>query len=261
VGAVLAVASRLALTTSAVSEGNAATAPSATHGSVAGYGVQNIGAPEVTVRSAVASWIEPMAIPRGYHDAYSVAYLGFNDIYNDGAEYNEPQLGTEANTIGGKTQYFAWYSPPSRALMCTADNDCQPVRLRESVLPGDHMATSISCKGTRFTLKITDVRYRKHHAPERWTRTIRLYDSDARPAGMSVGVSWLVDSAGDVQPLAEFSAIHFAHVDVDGYVIGSYLPDSGTQYTLEGGEGALATSSALNRTGDGFIVTWKHAGP
>lgn len=146
-------------------------------------------------------------------------------------------------------------------MTCVPSSTCQPFRLRESVRPGDHIRASISYKGTRFTLKITDVRYRKHHAPQHWTRTIRFNDSEARLGGMSVGVSWLVDTGNFVQPLAKFSAVHFAHVDVNGYVIGSYFPDNGYQFTLEGGAGALATSSALNRTGNGFVVTWKRTGP
>jgi hypothetical protein len=108
---------------------------------------------------------------------------------------------------------------------------------------------------------ITDVRYRKGHKPSRWTRKIRVALPSTSPAGMSVGVSPWINAASEGQPLADFTPVRFTHVDVNGSVIGSYLPDNCAQYNDFGEAAILASSSALDKTGDGFTVTWRRAGP
>ena len=226
------------------------------------YGIQDAGGTFIAVRNATAAWVQPKAIPHGYRDAYSLAFLGFNNDFENGTGSTEPQIGTAANSIGGKTQYFAWYSP-IRNQYCGDQSFCQLVHLPDSVRPGDHITTSISWRGNRATLTIADVRYHKGHAPSRWTKTVRagLADPVNGPGGMSVGVSSWINKQSESQPLADFTSVRFTHVDVNGHVIGSYLPDNGTQYNNFGAVATLATSSPLDKAGDGFTVTWRRPGP
>jgi hypothetical protein len=261
-GVSLLASAVIPLTPAALASEAAETTSAAVNYDMAGYGVPPLdgGDLNVTVRNATAAWIQPRAIPRGYHDAYSLAFVGFNNQFAAGTGSDQPQIGTAADAIGGKTAYFDWYSA-SPAGSCGYESFCQPMRLRNSVRPGDHISASITWRGTRATLVITDVRYRKGHKPSRWTRKIRVALPSTSPAGMTVGVSPWINAESEGQPLADFTPVRFTHVDVNGSVIGSYLPDNCTQYNDFGEAATLASSSALDKTGDGFTVTWRRAGP
>ena len=96
--------------------------------------------------SIAAKWIEPKAIPHGYHDAYSAFLIGFTDInsFGLGFEPNMPQIGTEADSIGGIARYYAWYTPPPGGY---CQMNCYQVRFRNSVRPGDNMSASAVVRG------------------------------------------------------------------------------------------------------------------
>ena len=103
----------LGLSLGVATPAGAATA-SHTHSSshfYAGYGMQpqDINTP---IHRLSANWTEPRIRVHGYHDSHATILLGYNDdIIGDVFNTEMPQIGTEADSVGGVPHYYAWYSP------------------------------------------------------------------------------------------------------------------------------------------------------
>jgi Peptidase A4 family len=254
---VLPAVAATALTVSAASAADSRQA--AMHGSFAGYQLERVGEQVVNVRSVSARWTQPTVTPHGFHDAYSEVFVGMNDVNGAGAGVEQwmPQVGTEADSIGGHARYYAWYTPPHGA---NCGVNCRQFRFASTVRPGDHLAASISVPrpfSDHFTIKLTDVRHRRHLPPLRWTRTIRFTDSSAAEVEYaSAGVSTPQNSEVAV-PLTDFGTVRFSSVLVNGAVIGSY--QSNVSQWDDVAPPLLATSSAITGNGGTFTTIWKRS--
>jgi Peptidase A4 family len=267
IATVVPAAAAIALTAGAASAASNSQ-QAAGHGDFAGYQTATDGSNLVTIHSVAARWTQPKATPRNFHNAYSEALVGLNTINGTGAGVQQamPQVGTEANSIGGKPQYYAWYTPPKGGAGCAVDGDCTQVRFSNVVKPGDHMSASITVTGSdhdRFTIKLTDSRSRRHRRPLRWTRTVRFTESFASyPELATVGVGAPQNSEEAVL-LADFGTVKFTSAQVNGVVIGGYPDTVLAQYndyaSANGGSRPLATSSAITGNGGTFTATWKRS--
>jgi hypothetical protein len=211
----------------------------------------------VQVHSVTTNWIEPRVIPHGYRNAYAAFYTGFEDFNNTGygLDLSKPQIGTEANSIGGRARYYAWYSPANNG---DCDGTCLVV-LRNPVRPGDHLAATATVRGPdrdHFTLTLTDVRYRKHQSPLKWTRIIHI-NNNAEPDSVSVGIG-----PSNTSRLADFRTVTFTNTQVNGHLLGSFEPsisqDNYIRY-VDGYTHTLATTSSLGHTGARFQITWRRS--
>ncbi|MGO9296563.1 MAG: hypothetical protein ACLP52_22265 [Streptosporangiaceae bacterium] len=166
-----------------------------------------------------ARWVEPKVVPRGYFDEYATFYVGFLDNFQDNS-FPAPQVGTEADNIGGHAHYYAWYY-----------NSCvgvfgSRIKLRKrTVRPGDHMSASGTVRSpdqNLYTLRLTDVRHRRHQSPLRWTQIIRLGNNGS--CGTSTGVAAGVSLPGYGRGLlSDFGTVHFTDVKLNGAVLGNGL--------------------------------------
>jgi len=232
------------------------------NGDFAGYQVGGEGSGFV-VHSATARWVQPKATPHGFRNRYSEAVVGLNDPDGPGVQQDMAQVGTEADSIGGKPRYYAWYTPRNGGLTCAGAGNCQQVRFKNSVKPGDHLSASISVRGSQttdahVTMTLTDTRYRRHLPPLRWTHTVR-FTQNTEIEGTTIGAS-IPDNSGDIVPLADFGTVRFNSATVNGEVIGGYEGTELTQWNYNDGSGVLASSSAITGRGGDFTVTWKRAG-
>jgi hypothetical protein len=101
-----------------------------------------------------------------------------------------------------------------------------------------------------FTLRLTDVRYRKHRTPVKWTFVKHI--SGAGAMGVAVSVT-----KPDQRLLSDFGTVHFTGVKLNGAVIGSYYPNFLQVDWVDSYGNTVAKTSRLGRLGDSFSVTWK----
>ena len=252
-----------AITLGTVLSMGAAIAPaaaSASPGNFAGYRADDIDT-GIIENSITANWVEPKAIHHGYHDAYAAFLVGFTDLNGTpgGFEPSMPQIGTEVNSIGGIPRYYAWSSPPPGP---NCGQNCGQHAFRNSVRPGDHMSASAvvrrsSSSGDHYTLKLTDVRYRRHRPPLRWTRTVHRNIQGDEAEGITVGMTPVPTDTGVITRLADFSPMHFNKVKLNGYVLGSFANVGHCNYVMI--PHLLAKTSSLGSSGDRFSVTWKRS--
>jgi hypothetical protein len=217
----------------------------------AGYGMQaqDINAP---IHSVSASWIEPRVRVHGYHDSHATFLVGYDgDITGDVFNTNMPQIGTEADSVGGLPRYYAWYSPGRS----NGDGGYYRQTLRYSVRPGDRMAAVVTSVNLRSTVKLTDVRPRKHRRPLTSTFTKRFKESEGNIFSWNdivVGVT-----KPDLRLVSDFGTVYFTGVKVNGAVIGSFDPDIWQLYWVDSYGNTLAKTSQLGRRGDSFSIAWK----
>jgi hypothetical protein len=137
--------------------------------------------------------------------------------------------------------------------------------LRFSVRPGDHLSASDSASGPledHFTLKLTDIRYRKNQSPLRWTKTVHL-NASAQPVGeidgIVAGVAAPPSPTDGPNLLADFGSVHFTGVTLNDQVLGSFEPNIDQvdlTSNVDGYTHILAATGSLGSTGDSFHVTW-----
>jgi len=119
------------------------------------------------------------------------------------------------------------------------------------------MAAVVTSVNLHSTLKLTDVRFRKHLPPLTWTFTKHLKggDSDNRSFSwddVAVGVS-----EPDQRLVSDFGTVHFTRVKVNGAVIGSFDPNFWQVNWVDNYGNAVAKTSPLGSGGGSFTVTWK----
>ncbi len=179
-----------------------------------------------TYTSVAASWVEP-SVTCGSQDAYSAIWVGLDGFSNSALE----QTGTEADCIGGKAQYGAWWEvlPASESVYSGV-----------TVKGGDHLSASVTFNGgTSFTMSLTD-------STQGWTKTTTHAGSSGFQNSSAEVISEGTSVGGTLaQPLAQ--TVAFSGCLVDGTALGGYHPDEIVAPD--------ATVSAIG-TGESFTVRW-----
>lgn len=145
-----------------------------------------------TFSSVSGTWVVPTA--KRSTDGYSAAWIGLGGASSSSQALE--QVGTDSDSSGGRTSYYAWYE-----LVPAASK-----RLSLKVHPGDTMSARVSVSDSTVTIRLSD-----RTTGGSVTKTLHM----ARPDTSSA--EWIVEAPsaemGDGQttqlPLADFGKVSF----------------------------------------------------
>jgi hypothetical protein len=224
---------------------SAAAAQSATSENWSGYAATG---PSGTFTSVSSSWVQPTLSCVSSTSSYSASWVGL-DGYND---QTVEQIGTEANCINGKAQYYTWYE--------MYPQNPYEVTTRLTVAPGNTVSASVT-----YTQPVTNSRDR-FRRPTSGTFTLSLSDittggsySTTQTANQGVNRSSAeviaeAPYSNGILPLADFVNINYSVAEVNGAALGS-APGLQT-ITMDDPYGMVATPSAFDPTGEDFSIAW-----
>lgn len=194
--------------------------------------------PQPLVTSVSGSWIVP-TVTATIQDAYSAAWVGIGGQLDN----TLIQTGTEHDSIGGATEYSAWYELlPNDSITIT----------QFLVSPGDRITASIRLMDLatkRWLMELHDVT-----KGESFSKSV-FYDS-SRLSGEWIMERPTVDNS--IGALSDFGSITFADMNVTinaAIGTGSSFPHSQIRMSDRRGN-ALVSVSSLNNNGTMFTVTY-----
>jgi Peptidase A4 family len=140
-------------------------------------------------KNVSSSWTEPKAHCTS-GDQYAAFWVGLDGYSSDSVE----QIGTEADCVSGKAEYYAWYElypGPEETFGNT-------------VSPGDAISASVTYDGSNeFTLKISD-------ATQGWTQTVKKSLAGAERSSAEILVEApCCTTSGGALPLTDFGSVSF----------------------------------------------------
>jgi len=184
--------------------------------------------------SVSASWKQP-AVTCTSATAYSSFWVGLD---GDGSNSVE-QTGTEADCVGGKAQYSAWYEMYPKF----------PVTLSMAVHAGDSFTASVTTDGRgSFTLSIRNVTTGASFSTVQRLKRAQLASAEV--------IAEAPSGSGGVLPLANFGTVTYSASAANGSSLGGQAP---TQIIMINSAGTPKDStSAINASG-GFSNTWLRA--
>jgi hypothetical protein len=188
--AVLGVGAILAPAASAQS----VNAQQATSENWAGYvAASNVGNGQFS--SVSGNWVVPTVSSSAGH-GYSAFWVGLGGSSNQSQALE--QVGTSADTTGGKTQYYAWYE-----LVPAPET-----RLNLAVHPGDHISGNVSVSGSTVTISLSD-----QTTGQSVTKELHMSNPDTSSAEWIAEAPSSQSQFGDYQtlPLADFGKVTFTN--------------------------------------------------
>jgi hypothetical protein len=190
------------------------------------------------------SWTQPKGTC-GSGTSLAVFWTGIDGFSSRTVE----QDGTLIQCSGGHATYFSWWEMfPS--------NNIQPVS--SSVRPGDHITSSVTRSGTKYTLTLTD----STHPAASFSTT---QTCAATPKCVDSSAEWIAEapsnSSGQVLPLANFGSWTLTDATVTaGTRSGTISSFPRAKITMVNNSGQVkAQSGPLNSAGNQFKVTWKRS--
>lgn len=205
-----------------------ATSNSVVSGNWSGYAVTGGSG---SYKSVSASWVQP-AVSCGSQTTYSSFWVGLDGYSNSALE----QTGTEADCIGGRATYGAWWE------VLPASESSYSV----TVAPGDHLTATVTDNGNgTFTMKLVD-------STKGWTKSTTHSGSSGYQDSSAEVIAEAPTVGGSVAPLANFGTVNFTGSTANGSTL-----SGGTEIIMEGSSGdVLAQPGSLS--GGGFSDTWEH---
>jgi hypothetical protein len=144
--------------------------------------------------SATASWTVP-TVTASSGSTYSSAWVGIDGDGNS----NLIQTGTEADYVGGRATYNAWWE-----ILPAAETRITTV----TVKPGDKITASVSkTSGTTWAIKLTD------------TTTGKSFTTSKTYRGKGASVEYIQEAPeinGQIAKIAKFSTFSFTGLTVNG---------------------------------------------
>jgi hypothetical protein len=193
-----------------------------------------------------ASWTQPKGTC-GSATSLAVFWTGI-DGFSISSQTVE-QDGTLIQCMNGQATYFSWWEMfPS--------NNVQPVS--SAVRPGDHITSSVTRSGTKYTLKLTDS---THPAASFSTTQVC-----AAATCVDSSAEWIAEAptkatSGNVVPLTNFGTWKLTGATVKaGTKSGTIKTFPHRKITMVNNSGQVkAQPSALNSAGNQFKVAWKRS--
>jgi Peptidase A4 family len=213
--------------------------------------------------SVSGSWTEP-TVKASSSEAYSAVWVGLGGYKASSSSLE--QIGTAADYLGGRAQYYAWYE-----LLPSAQ-----VKLKIAIHPGDTISARVSVSGTTVAVSLSD-----QTTGHSVVKTLHMSKPDTSSS------EWIVEAPAtgtfggnyQVLPLADFAKVAFsmATATAGGHVGGisdshwtptrielqtqsTFGSASGPGFAMVGSQAvsqqpAGATTSTLS--GDSFSVSWQ----
>ncbi len=203
----------------------------------AGYVAQSASGQSFSTVSG--SWTEP-SVSGGGGQGYSAFWVGLGGSSNQSQALE--QVGTSAETVDGRTSYYAWYE-----LVPAAQQ-----RLDLAVKPGDHISARVTVNGTEVTVELSNATTGKSVS-----RTLPMSNPDVSSAEWIAEAPAAESSQGSLQvlPLADFGTVTFtdaAATTVGGHTGSISDPNWTVQQVQLGGE---AAPGDLSTDGSSFAVS------
>lgn len=198
--------------------------------------------------SVSSSWVEPSLSCVKGQSSYSAYWVGL-DGYSD---QTVEQIGSEANCINGKAQYYTWYEmyPQNPSEVTTFVNVSPGNKISASVTYNAPAASHNRFRGNSgtgtFTLSLTN------------TTTNISYSTTQTPFGTadrsSAEVVAEAPYSNGILPLSDFGTVNFVDSEINATALGNA---SGLQaITMEDPYGMVATPSSLDSTKENFSIVW-----
>jgi len=206
-----------------------------------------------SVTDVKGSWIVPTVTCAGAPDSYSSSWVGIDGYASNTVE----QIGIDADCVGGKPNYFAWFEfyPHWPYTINTV-----------AVQPGDTILAEVNygAKG-QFTVTLTNV-----YQNQTFSTSTKM------PQAKLSSAEWITEapSSSGVLPLANFGTAFFGQNNTGqtgtGYAtvsgkagaIGSFNPTDVIRIDMVTSSGALkAQTSTLSTDGTSFTDAWISPGP
>jgi hypothetical protein len=188
-----------------------------------------------------ASWKEPSASCGGRTTSLAAFWVGIDGFTSASVE----QDGTLIECYLGTAYQFTWWE-------MYPTNDIQVVG--ESLKAGDSITSSVVRSGTSYTLKVTDS-----------THTANSFTTTQTCSGCAnSSAEWIAEApsgSSGVDPLSNFGTWTDGSSTVtEGSTSGVISSFTDDEITMTGTSGDVkAQPGALNGSGNGFAVTWKHS--
>jgi Peptidase A4 family len=186
-------------------------------------------------------WTEPKGTC-GPGQSLAAFWIGIDGFSSNTVE----QDGTLIECSGGKATYFSWWE-------MFPTNDIQTVST--AVRPGDHITSSVTRSGTKYTLKLTDSTHPGASFSTTQTCTASCVDTSAE---------WIAEAPSNpsgVLPLTKFGSWTLTGATAKaGSKSGTIKTFPHEKITMENNSGQVkAQTGALNSAGNQFKVTWKRS--
>jgi Peptidase A4 family len=189
------------------------------------------------------SWTQPKGTC-GSGRSFAAFWTGIDGFKSKTVE----QDGTLIQCSGGKATYFSWWEMfPHNAIQAVST----------AVRPGDHITSSVTRSGTKYTLKLTD----STHPGASFSTT----QTCAAGTCVDSSAEWIAEapsnSAGQVLPLTKFGTWTLTGASVQaGTKSGTIKTFPHQKITMVNNSGQVkAQTGALNSAGNQFKVTWKRS--
>lgn len=189
-----------------------------------------------TYYDARATWVEPWTNCAATPNSYSSYWVGIDGDTTSTVE----QIGTEADCSHGAARTYAWFEMYPQ----------YPVRLSQTVHPGDHLAAEVYYKGYgAFGLTLRDTTRGWVYSTTRWLSSARR--------GSAECIAEAPSSSQGALPLTDFYTMTFTSCTANGTAMsGGRNADEMQMVTPTGMLKAQTTST----WGAGaFSVAWKHS--
>jgi len=182
--------------------------------------------------SVSSSWVQP-TLTCTSKTTYSSYWVGLDGYSNSALE----QTGTEADCIGGRAEYGAWWE-----VLPASESDYSV-----TVEPGDSLTASVvdNSNGT-FTMKLTD-------STEGWSKSTTADGSSGYQDSSAEVIAEATDVNGSIAKLSDFGTVDFTGATADGSALSGYSP---TEIVMAGSSDIKAQPGSIS--GGSFAVTWEH---
>lgn len=182
--------------------------------------------------SVSASWVQP-TLTCTSKTTYSSYWVGLDGYSNSALE----QTGTEADCIGGKATYGAWWE------VLPAAESAYSV----TVKAGDSLSASVVDNGNgTFTMKLTD-------STQGWSKSTTANGSSGYEDSSAEVIAEATEVNGSIAKLSNFGTVNFTNADADGSSLSTYSPN---EIVMAGSSDIKAQPSSIS--GGSFSVTWEN---
>ena len=182
--------------------------------------------------SVSSSWVQP-TLTCTSKTTYSSFWVGLDGYSNSALE----QTGTEADCIGGRAEYGAWWE------VLPAAESAYSV----TVKAGDSLTATVKDNGNgTFTMTLAD-------STEGWTKTTTHAGSSGYQDSSAEVIAEATEVNGAIAQLSNFGSVTFKNSTADGTSLGSYSPN---EIVMAGSSDTKAQPGSIS--GGTFTDTWKN---